>query len=327
MQLSVVILNYKVPHFLELCLKSVQAATATIEAEIIVIDNHSQDESCQIVRKFFPKVTLIENKENVGFSKANNQAVAIAKGAYLCILNPDTVVAEDTFTSLLLFANSKANVGIIGCKLIDGAGYFLPESKRNLPTPSIAIQKILGFSKSYYDSHLHENEIGKASIFVGAFMLLKRAIYNQVGGFDEDYFMYGEDIDLSYKIEQAGYDNYYYGKTTVIHYKGESTLKNAQYASRFYGAMQLFYRKHFRKNIIFDALVFVGTKILPLLPKSKAVTPKKEVVTLNNNQLSFKKIIQTMQKQQNYYAIIPKGSSFSIMSNTSTSRGVVKKIK
>jgi len=323
MQLSVVILNYKVPFFLELCLKSVQAAIINLDAEIIVIDNHSEDESCKMVHELFPDVTLLKNTENVGFSKANNQAVAIAKGEYVCILNPDTVVAEDTFTKLLTFANSKSNLGIVGCKLIDGAGQFLPESKRNVPTPNIAIKKIFGFSKQYYANHLHQNEIGKASVFVGAFMLLKRSVYQEVNGFDEMYFMYGEDIDLSYKIIQSGYDNYYYGATTVIHYKGESTLKNAQYASRFYGAMQLFYKTHFRKNVIFDSLVFLGTKILPLLPSSAKKIIPKETIVLDNNKMSFQEIIKTMETQHNYYKIIPKGSNFSIGSNSSESRGDV----
>ncbi len=324
MQLSVIILNYKVPYFLTLCLKSVQAAIVNLDAEIIVIDNNSEDESCQLVSDLFPEVILLKNTKNVGFSKANNQAVKSAKGEYVCILNPDTVVAEDTFTTLLKFISTKSNVGIVGCKLIDGAGKYLPESKRNIPTPEIAIKKIFGFSKNYYVNDVQENEIGKAAVFVGAFMLIKRSVYEQVGGFDEDYFMYGEDIDLSYKIQQAGFGNYYNGQVTVIHYKGESTLKNAQYASRFYGAMQLFYQKHFRKNILFDALVFLGIKILPLLPTSPKKIAIKETIVLDNHKTSFKKIIQTIATQQNYYTIIPNGCKFSIGSNSSNSRGEVE---
>ncbi len=327
MQLSVIILNYNVRYFLELCVKSVQAAITTIDAEIIVIDNNSSDNSCQMISELFPNVTLLQNKNNVGFSKANNQAVAIAKGKYVCILNPDTVVAEDTFIQLLNFAKTKNNLGIIGCKLIDGSGAFLPESKRNVPTPNIAIQKIIGFSKSYYANHLQENEIGKATVFVGAFMLLKRNVYQKNKGFDEDFFMYGEDIDLSFRIAQKGYDNYYYGATTVIHYKGESTLKNVQYATRFYGAMQLFYQKHFKKNSLFDAFVFLGTKILFLLPKRTIKKNKKEILVLNNNELSFKEIIKTIEKQKYQYKIIPKDSAFSISSNSSENRGKVLHFK
>ena len=325
MQLSIVILNYKVRYFLELCLKSVQAAIQDIDAEIIVIDNNSQDGSCEMVKALFPNVTLIENKENVGFSKANNQAVAIAKGAYVCILNPDTVVAEDTFTKLLLFAATKENLGIVGCKLIDGAGQYLPESKRNVPTPVIAIKKILGLSNNYYANHIAENDNGEVTVFVGAFMLLKRSVYIEVKGFDEAYFMYGEDIDLSYTIKQAGYNNYYYGNTTVIHFKGESTLKNKQYAERFYGAMQLFYKKHFRKNVFFDSLVFIGTTILPLISSNKAQKANtKEVLELDNNKQPFKDLIAKMEARTYQYKIIPKNSNFSILSNSSESRGVVE---
>lgn len=258
MKLSIIILNYNVRYFLELCLQSVEAAILSIDAEIIVVDNNSTDESCEMIKENFPNVKLIENKDNFGFSKGNNIGVAIAKGEYICILNPDTVVAEDTFMTLIAFAEKQKSLGIVGCKLIDGNGAFLPESKRNVPVTKIAIKKALGNSKAYYANHLKENEIGRVDIFVGAFMLLKRNVYNQVNGFDEDYFMYGEDIDLSYKIKKAGYQSFYYGETAVIHYKGESTLKDKTYAKRFYGAMQIFYKKHFKSNLLFDALVFLG---------------------------------------------------------------------
>jgi GT2 family glycosyltransferase len=173
-----------VRYFLELCLQSVEAAVAGLEAEIIVVDNNSKDESCAMIEEKFPKVKLIANKDNSGFSKGNNIGVAQAKGEYICILNPDTVVAEDTFRALLNFANKQNNLGIVGCKLIDGNGDFLPESKRNIPVPKIAIQKALGNAKNYYANHIKENEIAKADVFVGAFMLMKRKVYNQVNGFD-----------------------------------------------------------------------------------------------------------------------------------------------
>ena len=220
MKLSVVILNYNVRYFLELCLQSVQAALETIPSEIIVIDNNSEDESCDMVKDKFPSITLIENNSNIGFSKANNQAVQVAKGEYVCILNPDTVVAEDTFKSVLNFADKQTNLGIVGCRLIDGSGKYLPESKRNIPLVNIAIKKVLGNSKGYYANHVKEFDVAKVDVLVGAFMLLKRSLYNSLGGFDEDYFMYGEDIDLSYKSLKKGNDNYYFGETSVIHYKG-----------------------------------------------------------------------------------------------------------
>ncbi|QNK78829.1 glycosyltransferase family 2 protein [Winogradskyella sp. PAMC22761] len=281
MKLSVIILNYNVRYFLELCLKSVQAAIATIDAEIIVVDNNSQDDSCAMVKQLFPSVKLIENKDNPGFSKGNNIGVAQAKGEYLCILNPDTVVAEDTFTKLINFTDSKNNLGIVGCQLIDGKGRFLPESKRNIPTPKVALKKILGSTNDYYANHINIEETGKVDILVGAFMWLKKEVYNAVGGFDEAYFMYGEDIDLSYKVVKAGYDNFYFGNTTVIHFKGESTLKDSKYAKRFYGAMQIFYKKHFKQSLLFNAVVWLGIKMAFLMRK----TPIDVVVNSNRSYL------------------------------------------
>lgn len=269
MRLSVVILNYNVRFFLEQCLLSVQDALKGIDSEIIVVDNDSKDDSCEMVRQLFPEVILIENKENTGFPKGNNIGVAQAKGKYLCILNPDTVVSEDTFSKLLGFAQTKQNLGIVGCKLIDGTGNFLSESKRNVPTPKISLLKMLGKSEKYYANHLTENQVGRASIFVGAFMFVERQKYLEMNGFDEDFFMYGEDIDLSYRFEKNGYENYYFGETTIIHYKGESTSKDKVYLKRFYGAMKIFYRKHFTTNFLFDLATDAGIKIFSFLSDFK----------------------------------------------------------
>ncbi|SDI02227.1 glycosyltransferase family 2 protein [Winogradskyella thalassocola] len=281
MKLSVIILNYNVRYFLELCLKSVEAAVAHIDAEIIVIDNNSPDDSCAMVKELFPSVKLIENKDNSGFSKGNNIGVVQAKGEYLCILNPDTVVAEDTFTKLINFTDGKDNLGIVGCQLIDGKGNFLPESKRNVPTPKVSLKKVLGSSNDYYANHVNIKETGKVDILVGAFMWLKKEVYDAVGGFDEDYFMYGEDIDLSYKVVKAGYDNFYFGETTVVHFKGESTLKDSKYAKRFYGAMQIFYKKHFKQNLLFNAVVWLGIKMAHFMRKH----PVEVAVKLNTSYL------------------------------------------
>jgi len=250
-----------VRYFLELCLKSVEAAIEDIDAEIIVIDNNSPDDSCDMVKQLFPSVRLIENKENLGFSKGNNIGVAQAKGEYLCILNPDTVVAEDTFAKMICFADSRENLGIVGCQLIDGKGKFLPESKRNIPKPKVALKKLIGDDKAYYANQLEIDDIGEVEILVGAFMFLKKEVYDAVRGFDEDYFMYGEDIDISYKVLKAGYKNFYFGQTTIIHFKGESTLRDANYAKRFYGAMQIFYKKHFQQNVVFNGLVWLSLKL------------------------------------------------------------------
>lgn len=286
MQLSVIILNYNVRYFLEQCVLSVQKALESIDGEIIVVDNFSHDDSCQMMKQRFPDVRLIENKVNFGFPKGNNIGVAEAKGEYICILNPDTVVAEDTFEKVLQFAKTKEALGILGCKLIDGTGNFLPECKRGLPTPWVAFTKIFGlykfFPKSYlfnkyYAQHLSENESGEVDVLVGAFMVMKRELYLQVGGFDENCFMYSDDIDLSYLVKKAGFRNYYFHETSVIHYKGESTVRDEKYVKRFSEAMHFFYKKHFGGSWFFDVFMKIGALCFSLLKvfQSKMVSTKK----------------------------------------------------
>jgi GT2 family glycosyltransferase len=274
MQLSIIILNYNVRYFLELCVLSVQKALENVDGEIIVIDNNSQDNSCEMMKQRFPSVKLIENKENSGFPKGNNIGVAAAKGEYICILNPDTVVAEDTFTKVLAFAKKQNNLGIVGVKLIDGTGNFLPESKRGIPTPFVAFTKITGLYKifpkifgEYYAQHLSENETGKVDILVGAFMLMKRDLYNEIGGFDENCFMYSDDIDLSYMALKKGKSNYYFHETSVVHYKGESTVKDGTYMKRFQEAMNFFYKKHFRVSILFSVFMKIGIVFFSMVKK------------------------------------------------------------
>lgn len=275
MQLSVVILNYNVRYFLEQCVLSVEKAIQNLDAEIIVIDNNSPDDSVAMMRSRFPHIKLIANTENLGFPKGNNIGVAQAKGEYICILNPDTVVAEDTFEKVLAFAHTKPDLGIVGVKLIDGTGKFLPESKRGIPTPWTALGKITGFSKGkYYAAHLSENETGKVEILVGAFMVMKRELYHQVGGFDENCFMYSDDIDLSYTVLKSGKSNYYFGDTSVIHYKGESTIKDEKYMQRFREAMDFFYKKHFRRSFVFDVFMKLGAYLFAL-KKAKVVEKQK----------------------------------------------------
>ncbi|WP_324068821.1 MAG: glycosyltransferase family 2 protein [Flavobacterium sp.] len=275
MQLSIIILNYNVRYFLEQCVFSVQKALEGIDSEIIVIDNASSDDSCEMMKTKFPHIKLIENQDNLGFPKANNIGVAQANGEYICILNPDTVVAEDTFSKILNTKNWQLNTGIIGCKLIDGAGNFLSESKRGVPTPWVAFTKIFGLYKisnyfgKYYAQHLSENESGKVDILVGAFMMMKRELYLKVGGFDENCFMYSDDIDLSYLVLKAGKSNYYFHETSVIHYKGESTVRDGTYMKRFRQAMQFFYKKHFKKSWFFDVIMQAGTVVFSLLKKNQ----------------------------------------------------------
>ena len=267
MKLSIVILNYKVPHYLMLCLDSVTKAVEHLDAEIIVVDNKSEDESCKFVKTFFPDVILISNTENLGFSKGNNIGAEQAKGEYLCILNPDTVLPEDCFTKLIGFHKELQNPGSIGVQLIDGSGEFLKESKRNVPTPRVALMKLLGNCSQYYNLKLNQNEKGETDILVGAFMFMKTSLYRQVNGFDEDYFMYGEDIDLSFRILKAGFKNYYFGEIQSVHFKGESTTKDQVYLKRFYNAMYIFYKKHFRNYKTSFKLVKQILKLTKIIEK------------------------------------------------------------
>jgi GT2 family glycosyltransferase len=387
MQLSVIILNYNVRYFLELCVLSVESALRNIHSEIIVVDNDSSDESCEMIKMRFPNVKLIQNSQNLGFPKGNNIGVAQAKGDYICILNPDTVVAEDTFEKVLAFAKKQNDLGMIGVKLIDGTGNFLPESKRGIPTPWVAFTKITSlyklFPKSnlfnkYYAQHLDENQTGKVEILVGAFMFLKKALYDEVGGFDEYCFMYSDDIDLSYMVLQKGKNNYYFHETSVIHYKGESTSKDAVYMKRFQEAMEFFYKKHFQASFLFSTFMKIGIVFFSLVKRIQgrakakinaenyllisasetlvkiiaSVVQKKvdfldweaekEVnllsnsirnglqIILDNEFVSFKKCIEIHEQYRNkgvVFRIIPKGTNFSIGSDSPNERGEVVKVK
>jgi len=283
MQLSVIILNYNVRYFLEQCVLSVQKALENIDGEIIVIDNDSSDDSCAMMKELFPNIKLIENKENLGFPRGNNIGVAQASGEFICILNPDTVVAEDTFVKTLDTKNWQPNTGIVGCKLIDGTGKFLPESKRGIPTPWVAFTKIFGLYKvsnlfgKYYAQHLTENQSGKVEILVGAFMVMKRELYNEIGGFDESCFMYSDDIDLSYMALQKGKSNYYFHETTVVHYKGESTVRDEKYMKRFQEAMNFFYSKHFKKSFLFDVFMKSGVFAFSFIKKNQSKINTREI--------------------------------------------------
>jgi GT2 family glycosyltransferase len=310
MQLSVIILNYNVRYFLEQCVLSVLNALETIEGEIIVIDNNSSDDSCEMMKQRFPNVKLIQNDENIGFPKGNNIGVSQGKGEYICILNPDTVVAEDTFVKVLAFAQKQSDLGILGCKLIDGVGNFLPESKRGVPTPWVAFTKITGLYKflpaseifgKYYAQHLNENQTGKVDILVGAFMLMKRDLYLEARGFDEDCFMYSDDIDLSFRVLKAGKSNYYFHETTVIHYKGESTIKDETYMKRFQEAMNFFYKKHFKVSLFFSLFMKLGIVFFSLVKmfqgKPRKKTVSKSYLLYSANEKLADKLRLVLQKK------------------------------
>lgn len=257
-KISIIIVNYNVEYFLDQCLDSVVKAIKNIEAEVIIVDNNSVDGSLQMLQEKYPQFKLIANKFNGGFSKANNQAIKEAKGKYVLLLNPDTVVEEDTFSKTIEFMDNTPSSGGLGVRMINGKGEFLPESKRGLPTPMVAFYKIFGLSSlfprskrfgQYHLGHLSEFETNKIDVLSGAYMMMRKETLDKVGLLDEDFFMYGEDIDLSYRITQGGYDNYYYPETTIIHYKGESTKKSSvNYVFVFYRAMIIFAKKHFSGN-------------------------------------------------------------------------------
>ena len=258
LKLSIIIVNYNVKHFLEQCLFSVFNALKNTQAEVFVVDNNSVDGSLQLIKEKFPQVKLIANKSNSGFSVANNQAIKLAKGEYILLLNPDTVVQEDTFEKVLAFMDAHPDAGGLGIKMLDGKGNFLPESKRGLPTPAVAFYKIFGLAKlfpgskkfgQYHLTYLDKNKNHPIDILSGAFMLMRKQALDKVGLLDETFFMYGEDIDLSYRLTQGGYRNYYFAESSIIHYKGESTKKSSvNYVIVFYKAMAIFAKKHFSHN-------------------------------------------------------------------------------
>lgn len=267
MKLSVVIVNYNVRAYLEQCLSTVFTALEGLEGEVFVVDNLSTDGSVEMVRQKFPQVKLIANQENVGFSRANNQAIRIAHGEYVLLLNPDTVVGEEVFQKVVAFMDAHPKAGGLGVKMIDGTGHFLPESKRDLPTPQVAFFKIIGLARlfprsrvfgRYHLGHLPENEAAPIEILSGACMFLRKKTLDEVGLLDESFFMYGEDIDLSYRITLGGYENWYFPDARIIHYKGESTKKSSvNYVFVFYNAMAIFAQKHFTRRSagIFPALI------------------------------------------------------------------------
>jgi GT2 family glycosyltransferase len=226
-------------------LNSLNKALENLESEILVIDNASEDNTSKLVAQYHPEVKFIQNELNEGFSKANNRAIKQAKGEYICLVNPDTIVTETLLDTVLQKHQSKKNIGILGVRLIDGTGNFLPESKINKLTLKVAALKLLGFSKSYFNNNLDENSEGETSTLVGAFMCFKKENYLQLDGLDERYFMYGEDIDLSYQFIKAGFKNYYLGSEKMIHFKGESTLRDEVYFKRFFDSVKLFFTKHY----------------------------------------------------------------------------------
>ncbi|MEP6615670.1 MAG: glycosyltransferase [Ginsengibacter sp.] len=255
MQLSVIIVNYNVKYFLEQCLYSVMKAIKNLDAEILVVDNCSTDGSKDYFLNKFETVRFIWNDRNAGFSKANNMAEKIARGDYILFLNPDTIVPEDCFEKCLSFFHSHQGAGALGTRMLDGAGNFLKESKRSFPSPLTSLYKLSGLTRlfprsgifaKYHLGNLDPHKTHEVDVLAGAFMMIPKKVIESIGNFDEKFFMYGEDVDLSYRIQKAGYKNFYFSDCAIVHFKGESTKKGSlNYITMFYGAMSIFAGKHY----------------------------------------------------------------------------------
>ena len=278
MQLSVIIVNYNVKRYLELCLLSVGKAISEIQAEIIVIDNCSTDGSREYLPLVFKEVSFIFNSENKGFAKACNQGIKVSTGKYVLFLNPDTILMEDSLKKCIDFFETHTNAGAIGVRMINEQGKFLKESKRGFPSPSTSFYKLFGLAaifpgSKYFDrynaGHLKEKENNPVDVLSGAFMMIRRNVLEQVGYFDEQFFMYGEDIDLSYRIKKAGFQNYYLGEISINHLKGKSTVYDLRHINIFYGAMTIFVRKHYagKKSKPCILLLLAGISIRKTIAK------------------------------------------------------------
>src|SRR6185436_1518694 len=264
MQLSIIIVNYNSKSLVGQCIASVQKAMNNIQSEIIVIDNNSTDGSKEYLPAKFPGIKFIFNNENLGFAKACNQGFKVSSGKYILFLNPDTILPETSLNDCISFFESYPDAGAIGVRMTDIQNRFLKESKRGMPTPSASFYKLFGLSaifpgsktfSKYYEGHLPEKENSPVEVLSGAFMMVKREVFEKLNGFDERFFMYGEDIDLSVRIIQAGYKNYYLGAVNVTHLKGGSTTYDHNYVNNFYAAMTLFVRKHYSNNPAFYRLI------------------------------------------------------------------------
>lgn len=263
--LSIIVVNYNVKEFLHNLLVSIEKASAEIKTEIIVIDNASEDGSAEFIKEKFPSINLIENKSNLGFSKANNLGLKIASGKYLLLLNPDTLVQENTFTEMINFFDSHPEAGLAGCKILNPDGTLQLACRRSFPGPWTSFCKVTGLSSLFPKSklfarynltYLDENEINEVDAISGSFMMLRREVYEKIGGLDEIFFMYGEDLDWCYRVQKAGYKVYYVPSTQILHYKGESTKRSSLDETKFfYQAMHLFVRKHLATSFLVELIL------------------------------------------------------------------------
>ena len=251
MKLTIIIVSYNVRPFVAQCLESVQKASSGLEVEVFVVDNASADDTVSYLTQHYPWVTLIANDENMGFSRANNIAIRQAQGEYVLLLNPDTIVAEPTLQACVAFMDAHPQAGGLGVRMHNADGTLAPESRRAIPSPWVSFLKMMGFTKRYYMSHLSWEEPGSIEVVSGAFFMLRKKALDEVGLLDEDFFMYGEDIDLSYRLLKGGWENWYH-PSDIIHFKGESTQKSSfRYVHVFYQAMLIFFQKHYGHQSIF----------------------------------------------------------------------------
>ena len=313
MQLSVVIVNYNVKYFLEHCLLSVVKACSNIDAEILVVDNNSTDSSSDYFKNKFPSVNFYWLAENLGFGKANNYALQFAKGDYILFLNPDTIVGENCFKDCISFFQKNKNCGALGVRMIDGAGNFLKESKRGFPNAAVGFYKAIGLANlfpktfgQYHATHLLEKDNNKVDVLAGAFMMLSKKAIEITKGFDEDFFMYGEDIDLSYRVKKAGLENYYFGEKTIVHFKGESTTQKGDvYFNNFYGAMKLFVDKHYNKNAFWKTFIYLGV----FIRKNIAIVKNKFVSKAINVTIKSTLIIGNANESAAAKTLLEKGNT------------------
>ena len=274
MQISFIIVNYNVTGLLRNCLLSIQKYAAGLQYEVIVIDNNSTDQSWRQLEKDFKDFTFIASEANLGFARANNIAIKQAHGEYIFVLNPDTEMEGYYLQELLHFAEDQQRFGSLGLRMHDAAGVFLPESKRSVPDIYNSFEKLFLKSnkkgqKSYYRDDIGETEIAEVEVLTGANLLMKKSVYEEAGGFDECYFMYGEDIDLCYTLLQLGYRNFYYGKYALLHHKGESAVKDEKYLRNFYGAMDIFIQKYYKSKPVQQVVLRAGLRLKHFLEKRK----------------------------------------------------------
>lgn len=284
MKLSIIIVNYNVTELLRNCLSSIINFVQDLDYEVIVIDNKSPDSSWKDLKIEFPTVQFISSEVNHGFAIANNKAVKNARGEYILLLNPDTELEGFYMKEIVEFADQHKDLGCLGIRMHDATGKFLPESKRSVPDMFNSFEKLFtNFkkkkSKSYYRNDIKEFEIAEVEVITGAFLLIKRDLYIQIGGLDEKYFMYGEDIDICFTLLRKKYKNWYYGKSSILHHKGESTVRDAKYLERFYGAMQIFIDKYYKnQKPVQHRFLSAGLKLRHRM-EARKLTKKKEILS------------------------------------------------